>query len=946
MSIWSRIERGIESLGVDLLSDDYRDKLETARKNLVRHEYLAAEKILQALCSQRPDHDTTAILLGTAQLGLGRAEQAAATFDRVLKRSPNASEALIGRGEATLALSTDDSAAKYFRAALNAADGNSEGLAAAYRGLGACYQRTNQLNKAIRELRKAVAESKNDVASIAALGEALIADTNRSNNEARRHLERLAKREKCPPAGLLALGRIALDDGDLALARRYFRRVNVLIAHIDHRLAAAAHAGVGEAYLRDRDGERAEEELRASLSKMPRDARVVALLADALALRGKTDLAMKEYERSLAMDDCIEVAKRALAVAVASGEVDAGVSMANRVLAKEPNDAVALTARGIQLAIAGNTEAARATYEKALAEEAFEPLVALGNLELAENKPDIAVGYALRALRLEPRNTRARELLVAAQTKTLGVALPHDSDWYELANAIVRLCKGHPSLAEFARDATTAVAEHDQPLLVAVMGEFSSGKSSFVNAFIQDAVAPTGITPTTATINVVKYGSPGGRIVFFDETSRDVDAESLSETLSNIDEEQARRIRHVEIYMPLPVLERVNIIDTPGLNSIVAEHETVARAFLKRADAVIWLFAANQAGKRSEQQALDRIHQDGIRVLGVLNKVDQLEESQIREVVDYMQGELGDRIEICVPVSARAALDNPKDPHWQTMNAELDSRFFQMARQLKRQALNRRIVTILSLAQKITTETRAATDRHIEVLNEAGQAVYEARAAYVEGFVREERVRLGQSATELMREAAVEVLELVRPRKLPFGEHRVEPADRDYLLNLLDSRYEDLLEQSRGRAETELGIAIAAILAPVRSSLGESWQLVSSFVDERLRLMDASVFGRCSSFLRGYIRGGYVHRFFEESLPKLELSEDAIYRALLRGAPDIDAEMTIPLAKVGEQVLADLGRRLLNLSDEHALRAAELDAGVHAAVLSLEARRRQLMEEL
>ena len=46
------------------------------------------------------------------------------------------------------------------------------------------------------------------------------------------------------------------------------------------------------------------------------------------------------------------------------------------------------------------------------------------------------------------------------------------------------------------------------------MGEFSSGKSSFVNAFIGADVAPTGITPTTATINVVRYGRErGGRIV-------------------------------------------------------------------------------------------------------------------------------------------------------------------------------------------------------------------------------------------------------------------------------------------------------------------------------------------------------------------------------------------------------------------------------------------------
>ena len=69
-------------------------------------------------------------------------------------------------------------------------------------------------------------------------------------------------------------------------------------------------------------------------------------------------------------------------------------------------------------------------------------------------------------------------------------------------------------LGHFVGEVARAAANLDQPLLVTVMGEFSSGKSSFVNAFIGADVAPTGITPTTATINVVSYGRErGGRII-------------------------------------------------------------------------------------------------------------------------------------------------------------------------------------------------------------------------------------------------------------------------------------------------------------------------------------------------------------------------------------------------------------------------------------------------
>ena len=40
-----------------------------------------------------------------------------------------------------------------------------------------------------------------------------------------------------------------------------------------------------------------------------------------------------------------------------------------------------------------------------------------------------------------------------------------------------------------------------RPLTIAIMGEFSAGKSTFVNALLGEAVAPMGVLPTTTTIN-------------------------------------------------------------------------------------------------------------------------------------------------------------------------------------------------------------------------------------------------------------------------------------------------------------------------------------------------------------------------------------------------------------------------------------------------------------
>ncbi|HGG58162.1 MAG TPA: hypothetical protein ENK31_10235, partial [Nannocystis exedens] len=47
------------------------------------------------------------------------------------------------------------------------------------------------------------------------------------------------------------------------------------------------------------------------------------------------------------------------------------------------------------------------------------------------------------------------------------------------------------------------------------MGEFSSGKSTFVNALLGEALAPMGVLPTTTTINVFRRGPSGGARIFY-----------------------------------------------------------------------------------------------------------------------------------------------------------------------------------------------------------------------------------------------------------------------------------------------------------------------------------------------------------------------------------------------------------------------------------------------
>src|SRR5262249_21124687 len=143
-------------------------------------------------------------------------------------------------------------------------------------------------------------------------------------------------------------------------------------------------------------------------------------------------------------------------------------------------------------------EAARALLEVAASRDDVDAHILLAKLALTSD-PARAATSALAALRVAPHDGRARELLTEARARELGLDRAPTEGIAELAEFLERTVAARRELGHFVGDVARAAANLDQPLLVTVMGEFSSGKSSFVNAFIGADVAPTGITPTTAT---------------------------------------------------------------------------------------------------------------------------------------------------------------------------------------------------------------------------------------------------------------------------------------------------------------------------------------------------------------------------------------------------------------------------------------------------------------
>jgi tetratricopeptide (TPR) repeat protein len=935
MSLWSRLERKLGDLAGELVLDEFRDQLNQARALIAKGDTQQAVESLEALLAAKPDHGQALILLGEARLAQRDPQHAQEAFERALAQRGGDPAGLVGLGLALIELGKYEVAASALSRAIAEAGGDRSILAEAYRGLGVAWRRRGDLDKAIRELRKAVVEDAEDGDARAALGEALVADGG-PYDEAARHLDRAIALGGSALA-LLGLGRLALVEDTPAKASEKLVLARTANDGDPTPLGAQLRLEIliaqGDAALAERDAIRAHGFFLEALALDPKRSDLHARIAATHRSIGNLDAALASYDRVLALDPSIETLRAAVETAIAAGDPTRAAQWGNDLLAKDPSDPRALVARGMAMA-ATQPEVAKTLLELAAARDDVDAYVELAKLSLKE--PAVAARYALAALRVSPTHAKAREVLATARAKELGFDREQKeiADTCEFLESVVasRRELGH-HVAEIAR----AAAQLDQPLLVTVMGEFSSGKSSFVNAFIGADVAPTGITPTTATINVVRFGRErGGRIIAGDGSAQEFGWDALMAHLRALTPAAAKAIDRVEILVPLPQLEKINIVDTPGLNSIQPEHEATARAFIAKADAVVWVFTAAQGGKASEKKALQSIRDEGKRVLGVLNKADQLSDDDRKEVVEFIDRELGGLVETVVPVSARQAIADRAAGNWPQLIGELETRFFHQARALKRDACARVLRGVIAQAQA-TLAAKRTQESAASIAARAGREELERSAReFADRAVVTERKQLSEQMVQLYRRASREVLDLVRPRRLPFSSHTATAADREYVIALLSSGFESAIEAGKKRVAADLAsrsrsaeTAARALGALLGTDVVGDLERVAA---DRIGLTMARVFDRARAYLRGYLEGGYVDSFFRNDVPRLELSEDAIYHALYREAPDLDHEIGEPLERAAVEALHAIATRLEHWSAVADVQAFDLDVGVVRAL--------------
>lgn len=173
-----------------------------------------------------------------------------------------------------------------------------------------------------------------------------------------------------------------------------------------------------------------------------------------------------------------------------------------------------------------------------------------------------------------------------------------------------------------------------EPLLFVVVGEVKAGKSSLLNALFGQEFAKVDVRPATDRVYIFRYG--------VEEESVEVSPQLT------------------ERYLPIPFLKDFNVVDTPGTNTMVAEHQTITESFIPRADLVLFVFSVVNPWSQSAWDLLNFVQKKWLKnVVFVLQQADLRDATEIDIIHRHLQDTAMQKLAFTppiFPVSARKAL--------------------------------------------------------------------------------------------------------------------------------------------------------------------------------------------------------------------------------------------------------------------------------------------------
>jgi GTPase SAR1 family protein len=197
---------------------------------------------------------------------------------------------------------------------------------------------------------------------------------------------------------------------------------------------------------------------------------------------------------------------------------------------------------------------------------------------------------------------------------------------------------GHEELAATVSDLRNRINE---PFMFVIVGEVKAGKSSFINALLETdkEICKVSPAPMTDTIQQIIYGEKEDMAVVNPYLKK--------------------------LFYPIEILKEIAIVDTPGTNTIVANHQEITEGFIPACDLVVFVFESKNPYRQSAWEFFDFIHSDWRKkIIFVLQQKDLLPEGDLQINIKGVQ-DMAERKGIMqpyiFPVSAKMELDGNKE---------------------------------------------------------------------------------------------------------------------------------------------------------------------------------------------------------------------------------------------------------------------------------------------
>jgi GTPase Era involved in 16S rRNA processing len=189
-------------------------------------------------------------------------------------------------------------------------------------------------------------------------------------------------------------------------------------------------------------------------------------------------------------------------------------------------------------------------------------------------------------------------------------------------------------------EACENLLQQNQLIDVAILGQFKSGKSSFLNSLIGKPILPVGVIPVTTAITRVQYGKRERAIVrHFDGQETEMDIGAIEEFTSEA--KNPTNQKNVEVVdLELPSLEKyagLRLVDTPGLGSIFKYHIETSENWLPEVGTALLAISSDRPLAENDLQLIRDLRKHTPKIVPLLTKADLLSPEQQKEVVHFFQ---------------------------------------------------------------------------------------------------------------------------------------------------------------------------------------------------------------------------------------------------------------------------------------------------------------------